>query len=191
MAFLHLLKTQTAEVHAALETQLDIVRHFESRTSYLKLLEGFFTLYEPLEQRLATAMDWSAEGWDYEGRRKTPWLVEDLAALGLVPQDVAALSRCVDLPDIHCPAAAVGCLYVLEGSTLGGQVITRLLGQHLDIPPDQGGSFFAGYGPETVGRWREFGTWAEAWSTRHPQDHPAAVQAARQTFDVFARWLPS
>lgn len=189
MSFLNELKTQTAEQHAALETHMDIVRHFETKGSYLKLLERFFTLYGPLEQRLEKAADWSQTGWDFEARLKTPWLREDLQALGLSEQDIVALPRCTDLPEVADLAEAVGCLYVLEGSTLGGQVITRLLNQHLPISPQTGGMFFAGYQNETVSKWRQFGGWAESWASKNPDQTSRAIDAARKTFDSFARWF--
>ncbi len=189
MAFLHDLKMQTSVVHAALEKQLDIARHFESKSSYVKLLERFFSLYEPLEENLAQALDWQAQGWDFESRRKTPWLTEDLLALGLTVQDIAALPRCTALPDLRPSGAAVGCLYVLEGSTLGGQVITRLLNQHLEVSPEAGGRFFSGYAEATVPQWRSFGSWAEDWALRHPEQKAAAAEAASQTFDSFTRWF--
>lgn len=189
MAFLNDLKTQTAPQHEALESQMDIVRHFASRTSYLQLIERFFTLYEPLEDRLAQAMSWEDKGWDFENRRKTPWLRQDLAALGLNPGEISALPRCADIPEIPGEAEAIGCLYVLEGSTLGGQVITRLLGRHLEIPPAHGGQFFSGYGPQTGPNWKKFGEWAEAWASRHPEQESAAIRCAQQTFDSFSRWF--
>jgi heme oxygenase (biliverdin-IX-beta and delta-forming) len=189
MAFLQSLKSQTAERHAALENQMDIVHHFKSRESYVKLLERFFSLYEPLEQRLAKAVDWSAEGWDFESRRKTPWLLADMTELGLTSLDITALPRSTDLPEISSVAAAVGSLYVLEGSTLGGQVISRLLVKNLEIQPEGGGRFFAGYQEDTGTRWREFGAWAEGWHQRHVTDENTAVESARQTFNSFNRWF--
>lgn len=189
MSFLTELKTQTAEQHAALEAQMQIIRHFETKGSYLKLLERFFTLYEPLELRLEKAAAWSQAEWDFEARRKTSWLREDLQALGLSAQDIVALPRCADLPEVAGLAEAVGCLYVLEGSTLGGQVITRLLNQRLPISPQTGGMFFAGYQNETVPKWRQFGGWAEAWAGKNPDQTSRAVDAARKTFDSFARWF--
>lgn len=189
MSFLQLLKTQTTEQHVALENQLDIGERFKTREDYIKLLERFFTLYAPLEKELEQAADWQQLGWDFEARRKTPWLENDLTALGLSAQDVSALPNCTDLPALTETAQAIGCLYVLEGSTLGGQVITRLLKDSLHISPEEGGRFFAGYREQTVPNWRQFGAWAEGWAAENPDLQPLAVDAARKTFVSFSRWL--
>ena len=50
----------------------------------------------------------------------------------------------------------MGCLYVLEGATLGGVVIRRHPEQKLRLGPDNGAAFFHAYGPDTGRRWREF-----------------------------------
>jgi heme oxygenase len=52
---------------------------------------------------------------------------------------------------------AVGCLYVLEGATLGGQFISRHLAT-LGIGPANGGLFFHGYGAKTGEMWKSFQT---------------------------------
>ncbi len=189
MGLLTTLKTQTATAHAALEAQLDITRHFQTLDGYRSLLERFFTLYEPLEACLGLAVDWQEQGWDFESRRKTAWLRQDLAALGLTPADIQGLLRCSPLPAIQDLGAAIGCLYVLEGSTLGGQVITKLLQEKLPVTPETGGQFFAGYQDQNVPRWREFGTWVEGCYAADPALETTAVVAACETFDCFARWF--
>ena len=189
MTFLQLLKAQTATEHTALEDQLDAVEQFRNRESYVALLKRFFTLYEPLEKELGKAADWQSLGWNFEARRKTLWLETDLRALGLEDEELRKLPFCADMPTLHGDAQAIGCLYVVEGATLGGQLISRLLEQSLQIAPDQGGRFFAGYQNQTGAKWKEFGEWAEAWAARHPQQWLAAVDAARNTFASFSGWL--
>ena len=53
-------------------------------------------------------------------------------------------------------AAAVGALYVLEGSALGGRVIGRHVQQTLGVTPGRGGDFFCGQDAEAARR-----RWAE------------------------------
>jgi heme oxygenase len=189
MALLTTLKTKTAEKHLALEAQMDMTRHFRSKDEYRRLLERFYTLYVPLEDRLSGAVDWQKEGLDFESRRKASWIKEDLEVLGLGSEDIENLPQCPDLPEVNGLAEAVGCLYVLEVATLGGQVITKLLRQHLPVTPESGGRFFAGYGAKTLPNWRVFGEWAEACSVRDLALEPQAATAAQSTFDSFARWF--
>ena len=50
----------------------------------------------------------------------------------------------------------LGALYVIEGATLGGQVITRYIQSALKIDATNGGRFFAAYGDRTGLLWRDF-----------------------------------
>jgi len=59
-------------------------------------------------------------------------------------------------PDIKNPGDLVGTLYVVEGSTLGGQLIAKHLAKNLGITPETGGRFFGGYGENTVNFWTDF-----------------------------------
>lgn len=190
MGLLSLLKAETAECHVALENSMDVFRRVKNENDYRDLLRRFFTLYEPLEDRLAGAADWRALGWDFDGRRKTPWLREDFQALGVSEAEVASWPRATgaELPALESPGAAIGCLYVIEGSTLGGQMISQRFAAGLGLTPERGGKFFRGYGPATGPRWREFGQWAEAQAEREPMT-AAAVGGARATFTSFASWM--
>jgi heme oxygenase len=181
------LKAGTQEVHQSLEDRLDLFNRITDLSTYQTLLEGFFTLYEPLEDALSQAVDWPAMGWDFNASRKSPWLRKDLRHLGLNADGIDALPRCSDLPPLPDAAAAVGCLYVLEGSTLGAQVITKRFATTLGLTPETGGRFFYGYGEETVPHWRSFGTWVR--SVEDGLDTASALTAAKHTFETFDRWL--
>jgi Heme oxygenase len=190
MRLLALLKSETADAHTALEQNLNLFEQVRTKEDYRRLLTRFFTLHEPLEQRLADALDWPAHGFDFASRRKAPLARHDLLTLGATAADIDALPRATALPTIDSNAAAVGCLYVLEGSTLGGQFISKHFASTLGFSPDTGGKFFHGYGPHTATRWREFTQWAEQQNpSAAPDFDTAAVAAARNTFHSFAQWL--
>ena len=57
-------------------------------------------------------------------------------------------------PHPHSRAEALGMLYVLEGSTLGGRLILRTLAAKGVSDPDL--AFLDPYGSESGARWREF-----------------------------------
>ncbi len=84
---------------------------------------------------------------------------------------------------------ALGCLYVLEGATLGGQVISRHLAK-LGIGPENGGRFFNGYGARTGEMWKSFQTSATAYCVTHDQISEA-VDGAKWTFERFRESMPN
>lgn len=51
---------------------------------------------------------------------------------------------------------ALGYMYVIEGSTLGGRVILKHVQEKLKLDEHRGASFFAGYGSETGVKWKNF-----------------------------------
>jgi heme oxygenase len=79
------------------------------------------------------------------------WLAADLDALALpLP---ARQSRGFGLPT---SGHGLGCLYVLEGSALGGRVISKRVKLTLGLGPATGGAYFHGLGRQTASHWSEF-----------------------------------
>jgi heme oxygenase (biliverdin-IX-beta and delta-forming) len=183
------LKIHTAASHADLEKTLDVFSRIQTKSDYARLLGRFLTMYEPLEDQLSRAENWPERGLDFDSLRKASWLREDLAALGAPAHDIDSWERCNQLPETESLGAAIGCLYVLEGSTLGGRVISKRFGETLGIAPGSGGRFFNGYGAETGERWRAFGQWTRAMEEREGFLEPEATRAAKETFACFGRWL--
>ena len=180
------LKAQTRAEHTAMEGALDLMRDDLSLADYRHLLERYFAFYAPVEARLAGVF-YSAPlgGLDFEGRRKLPLLRADLDALGGRAADTLAV--CDALPPLHTPAQAVGCLYVLEGATLGGLVIGRHVRRTLGLTPDSGARFFNGNGARTAEMWRTFRS-ALAEFAASPATADAVVESANQTFRSLRHW---
>jgi heme oxygenase len=89
---------------------------------------------------------------------------------------------------LETTAQLFGCLYVLEGATLGGQIITRHLHASLGLTPETGAAFFAGYGARTGSRWKEFGTHLSAFALQSGSGD-AIVASANSTFETLDLWL--
>jgi heme oxygenase len=179
-----LLRAATRELHERAEGQLAPLLvgpgvTAERVRAALGALHGF---HAPLEPQLRAAM--AAAGAPFALIDRTHRIARDLAALGAAPDDIARLPRCRDLPALRGAADAAGCLYVLEGAQLGGQVIARELARRLGIGRDRGASFFAGEGAGTAARWRQAAGWIDAVG-----DADAVVAAARATFESLSRWL--
>ncbi|RYY93647.1 MAG: biliverdin-producing heme oxygenase, partial [Chitinophagaceae bacterium] len=112
-----LLKQETDQRHRALEDRLR--PHFGQLTSvdaYAQLLRSFYGFYAPLETAIEERLPAGLLP-DLGLRRKAALLLSDLEALG---KPVAGIPLCA-APSLDSPDAALGALYVLEGSTLGGR----------------------------------------------------------------------
>jgi heme oxygenase len=125
---------------------------------------------------------------DYESRRKLPLLTRDLTALGAAAHVIAALARCPAVPRPADPAAAFGCLYVLEGATLGGRTLLPLVESRLGLDAGRGAAYLASYGDGVTSMWRDFGAALDRWC-EPPQRQARAAAAAVATFDALADWL--
>ncbi len=186
--FMTLLKQATSGRHRALEAQLPLLDPRLSRQDYQRFVCRFFGYYAPLEERLLAWPDWHAIGLDYRERHKTPRLVQDMAALGDAPASQAQVARCQALPETTTSAQVLGCLYVIEGATLGGQIILKHLHANLGLTPASGASFFSGYGDQTGPRWQSFRATLAALAQRVDADNDI-IASANRTFETIDAWL--
>jgi heme oxygenase len=182
------LSEATGHFHDAMERRLPLFHDAFTRDYYRGLLGRFLGFYSPWEERLL-AQPWPP-AWEFEfgKRRKIPLLIQDLTALGLVPAELAQLPRCEGLPQITTQAQALGCWYVLEGATLGNQVIARHLRAKLSFTPETGLAYFHGYGPETGARWQAFTAILRTAAAALAADDEI-VATARQTQATWDLWL--
>ncbi len=188
-SLLEALRTGTALLHVALEKRLPFFCEQLDANWYQRLLQAYYGFYGPMEAALYDS-GLIPDGFDTVMRVKTPTLLNDLRALQLTEGAIHALPRCTEIPTLDSPAACLGALYVLEGATLGGQVLRREMALRLDVNADNGGAFLDVYGAETGRRWKDF----LDYLGRQPLDPGAkqrAVEAARSTFSCFEQWLDS
>ena len=182
------LREATRPQHDSLELRLNVLRPDLTRREYEVLLGRFLGYYSPLEDNLGRAVRWEVLGFDFDARRKADLLLRDLRSLGASEARTGSLPRCDDLPELSDLPAAIGCLYVLEGATLGGQVVARHAAPLLRLDRSHGCAFFLAYGEEVGRRWRAFGDFAREHVASEPEAS-RAVRAARETFETLERWL--
>jgi heme oxygenase (biliverdin-IX-beta and delta-forming) len=178
------LKEGTSEIHRRIEERVPVFRDGFVRADYVRLLERFYGFWGPLEAELARLNVLRDKALDLEGRLKGALLQQDLHFLGREPANVP---RCHNLPAVDTFQRALGCLYVMEGSTLGARIISRRLEEHLQFVDGSGASFFNAYGAATGRNWNAFRRFVIARVT--PEDTAEIVAAARQTFQNLFEWL--
>jgi len=182
-----LLRSATAESHRRLERRLNVKAQLSSRTGYVTYLSRMWGFYAALELPIRGPLFNTALS-DYEARRKLPLLTEDLTAFAFDPTAVTLLPRCEALPDCGDCAAALGCLYVIEGATLGGRTLFPLVESHLECSATRGATFLAGYGEQTDEMWRRLCIALDTGcATADCRDRAAA--AAVSTFASLEQWF--
>ncbi len=180
------LRSETRPEHDAIEAALDLTSETLTLHEYRRTLERSYGFYFSLEAGLAHVGGWKERGLDLTQRQKAPLLEADLRALGAA--DVTALPLCNDLPPHGTLPAALGCVYVMEGATLGGQVISKAVAKSLGLTPETGGRFFHSYGDRTGSMWQAFRT-AISTHVVTIADQDEAVAAAKATFQSLHRWM--
>lgn len=171
------LRDATAQRHAAIEAVLALRRPF-GRGHYTHVLQGFGAFLAGWEPLMARALPARWQDW-FAATRRLDLVQRDLAALGAPWRPVTPA-----LPTLDSLPAALGSLYVLEGSALGGQFIAAQARRLLGLTPAHGASYFHGCGTSTVPRWRDFLGRLAAEIDAVPQGLAEATQAANATFDA-------
>jgi len=138
------LRAATREAHEGLDALVGDA--FADVDGYAAFLRAHLRAISTLAPRLAGERPLGGD--DLEAHREL--LARDLRALGAsVDVEIAAEGP-------RSAAERVGIAYVIEGSTLGGMQITRLLRERLGISAENGGAFFHSFGAEAPRRWRAF-----------------------------------
>jgi heme oxygenase len=183
------LRAGTREKHQRLEQVVDLPTRLSSETAYRGLLEAFYGLYRPLETRLAEHPELGASGLASERLHKHKLLEQDLLSLGDSADVIASLRTCPKLPNLQNLFSAAGCLYVLEGATLGGQIVRREVDSRLNLTRDSGCLFFDCYGHRVREMWSGFCTDLDALAVDNPDNSDDIVEGACETFSCFEEWM--
>lgn len=185
LTFTEYIKQHTKAEHAALEKKLiGIIKSIRTVDQYLDLLRMFHGYYHALEHKMDQYLTEDRIP-DIADRRKSSALLQDIRDLG---GDSQWSSVSVETPEINTYAQALGAAYVMEGSTLGGVIIAKMVRTNLtDIPAGKGFTFFNCYGEDAPVMWKKFHTYLFALTDNG--DREATAATARQTFLKFKDWI--
>jgi heme oxygenase (biliverdin-IX-beta and delta-forming) len=178
------IKTYTKLEHASLEKQLiGIIKGIHKHEQYIHLLSMFYGYYQALEYIMEQYLTQELIP-DIGQRRKSAALLQDIRDLG--GNNPARTEP--GIPVINSYAGALGAAYVLEGSTLGGVIIAKMIRQQLpELPTGKGFSFFTCYGENASEMWKKFRTYLHALTRK--EDQVITAETARQTFLKFKAWI--
>lgn len=154
--FIQNLRDSTADCHKQLELNSlsqALLSNNVNKTIYCSYLIQLYSFVNGFEQYIYPEL--GQHFLNIPLRKKAFFIEEDLKAHGIAFDKHALLEEGFfrnTYPDIYL---ASGALYVLEGSTLGGQIIVK----HLQKTMPSGSinaTYFSGYQHKTGSMWKEF-----------------------------------
>ena len=116
-------------------------------------------------------------------RQRRALLDLDLAWFGATMQD----NRRPILPQMNDLPSLLGTMYVMEGSTLGGQLIARHVETTLHLNEGHGIAFFRGHGDRTGQMWKAFCEFLKLQITEEQTN--TVVVAANAMFATYGEWM--
>ncbi|RYY20172.1 MAG: hypothetical protein EOO04_20525 [Chitinophagaceae bacterium] len=174
------LKRSTATAHLELEKKMiPHLKKISAETHYIRLLEYLHSYYELLDKQLQ------------------PWLHIDgrIPDAERIKNDLNQLQpgypihryANVIVPVVDSSEKALGVLYVLEGSTLGGQIIKGMLTKQLGSINAGAFTYYNPYGESTNEKWKEFREHLNQPLTEEQQRE--VIAGANETFETLKRWI--
>ncbi|MBX3040599.1 MAG: biliverdin-producing heme oxygenase [Bdellovibrionaceae bacterium] len=183
------LKERTRQAHLETEKAMDLMSPHLDVARYRHLLRGFFEFHAAFEEFLNVhRKDWpSAVEFYFKDRRKMQWLTEDLQSLGAdaLPSAERIQENFQRLNEkIRSEAQLWAAIYVIEGSTMGGQVLHGHVTASLGLSEGKGTRYFRSYQSEMGKQWVRFLSELNSL-TLAPDGTESAVKAADEIFEMF------
>ena len=186
--FLNKLRFNTAPLHKSIEllpVSISLLSNnitLQDYRNYIIILYGFVKEFElSLYPQIQFVID------DLESRKKTFLLYNDLQTLGIEPAEVETIMDNFFKTN-NTIAGTLGCMYVMEGATLGGQIISRHIEKMLGNSVTGSLKYIKAYGTNTGYMWKKFlESFCELAVIKQQQDE--AIKGAVKTFSLLEKWM--
>jgi heme oxygenase len=185
--FLERLRNSTAQSHQELEglpVSVSIISPKVTSQDYVAYLALMHDVIKDAEENIFPIL--APVIPDLEERNKTHLLEADLINLGHAK---IAYARAITNGLSSCTTAfALGIMYVIEGSTLGGRFILKNINATLGHDEAHGAAYFSGYGNQTGSRWKNFLNLMVAYESEHNCETEITA-GANYAFNAISRHL--
>lgn len=177
--FLNAIKNRTSESHKKLEN-LSISASITSPemkiSDYATYLSLMHDVHKSAEKILFPILNEQID--DLNQRKKTHLIEEDLNYLGVnkTTSDIVFYKTDISVP------FALGMLYVIEGSSLGGRFILKNVTTISGLDTGNGIAYFSGYGDKTGSYWKNFLNFLSEYEQNYNQGD-VVIEGAIYAFD--------
>ncbi len=186
-----LLKAETATAHRQLERTNSFIRLFSpdyAMPEYKQLLCLFYGFHAALEPMLFDDLA-EAHQLVLGHKVKTGLLARDIATFGETEAEIAKIRRCAELPQLSSFARQMGAFYVLEGSVLGGRIISKQLKEHFGDAIVDKLNYYTCYGENVGFEWKSFQAFMGSQFADDSNQIPEVIAAANDTFMALYQWF--
>lgn len=168
------IKEVTKNAHQQVEKKVVLsIKSIKSEEDYVDLLKRFYAYFSKVEAAVQPYISPQLLP-DLASRRNASYIKADIVELGSSLKELPSAT----IPEITNSSQAMGALYVLEGSIMGGPYIIQML-RKLGI--NKGFSFFSGYGDEATQKWQSFISALNSVAKTEEDSHQA-INSATKTF---------
>lgn len=185
--FLENLRNSTSQSHTDLENlpvSLSITNPAVTLKEYTDYLSLMHDVVKDAEQNIFNKLTTIIP--DLDQRTKAGLIEEDLLFAGInKTTNTTPLSH--SLPN-ESVAFALGIMYVIEGSTLGGRFILKNITQALGLDSEKGAKYFAGYGNTTGSHWKNFLNYMVKYQEEHKCENEI-IEGANFAFNEINRYF--
>lgn len=173
------LKAETNDEHERMHRLMEQHQPFADRGTYAAFVAAQYLFQRDVEHLFADAGVQAAVA-DLEVRGREAAALADLADLGVAAPNEEPASENVSMP------AALGWLYVSEGSTLGAAFLLKQAKEQLGLSADFGARNLAAYPEGRAIVWRRF---VAALDRASPADHAQIIAGAFAAYQRFGTLL--
>jgi heme oxygenase len=157
----------------------------EEYKEILERLYGFVSVAEDVIQR---KINDQCVGLDYESRKRIGHIEKDLLFLGSSKASIEQIPRCKDISHVETLPDALGCLYLFEGSRLGGLVLSKSLCEQFGFKDYRGYAYFGSNGSKVTFMWSSFRDFTETYVGKHGGGNEI-ILSAQKGFASLNKWL--
>ncbi|MEW6551120.1 MAG: biliverdin-producing heme oxygenase [Campylobacterota bacterium] len=180
------LKEETKPFHDLLESQTLPKKLYTltiTKEEYIRYLEIFLMIHTSIEDELMKYNQWESFGIDVKRYLRRELLIQDLSLLGV--DDLLTTTQTLKINDFE---TALGYLYVLTGSTMGGMILSKKVSEvFANTSYENANSYFSAFGADTQRMFMEFMKLLEIYVASLSEDKKTSIINGAKECYIFVK----
>lgn len=183
MSLFEIVKGETKSHHQSVEKVLiKELKGLKSLDEYANLLKRLYQFYVPIENDLQNLISDEIVK-DISVRKHNSRLLQDIQSIDK-SYDENPKTKHLKIENL---SYALGVMYVIEGSTMGGQIISKMLEKNLPVNDKKITTYFNSYGDNSLEMWSSYKT--QVLNAKAKVDSEEMINGAKATFTALEKWL--